>query len=135
MAAWPYNTGQWRRLRLAKLSDEPLCQPCLRLGRVVVANTVDHRLAISQGGDPFPSLDDLESCCAPCHSEKTARSAEHGAIRSNRPLKGSNRDGSPLDPKHPWNVTPGGGSQDGRTIARKTAIEPSDSISFSKEPT
>ncbi|ROO26686.1 HNH endonuclease signature motif containing protein [Salinisphaera orenii] len=72
MAAWPYNTQQWQRLRRLKLSDEPLCERCRARDRVKPAKAVDHRVAISAGGDPFPTLDALASLCTSCHSIKTA---------------------------------------------------------------
>jgi 5-methylcytosine-specific restriction protein A len=102
MAAWPYNTSRWQKLRAAKLARDPLCDDCLRTGMVVAADTVDHRLAISQGGHPFPALGELSSKCAPCHSRKTARGAEAGAARTDKPMKGCTSDGLPIDPLHPW---------------------------------
>lgn len=102
MAKWPYNTAAWARLRTAHLALEPLCRACQAEGRLTTANTVDHVVAISEGGAPFPGHDGLASYCAPCHSAKTARGAEAGAIRSSKPRRGCNPDGSPLDPAHPW---------------------------------
>lgn len=102
MADWPYNTTAWARLRLAHLSIEPMCKACAAEGRLTCANTVDHVVPISEGGPAFPGHDGLASYCGPCHSAKTARGAEAGAIRSTKPRKGCNPDGSPLDPAHPW---------------------------------
>ena len=28
MAKWPYSTARWKRLRLAKLAQDPVCQYC-----------------------------------------------------------------------------------------------------------
>ena len=81
MANWPYNTAAWQRLRKAKLSRDPLCEDCQAMGRITPANHVDHCHAISDGGDAFPPLDELSSKCGPCHSAKTARGAEAGAVR------------------------------------------------------
>lgn len=106
MAAWPYNTGQWARLRKIKLDAEPLCQPCKAAGRMTTANTVDHNHPISDGGPAFPGLDGLTAMCAPCHSAKTARGSEAGAVRTTRalrPRKGCDASGRPTDPSHPWN--------------------------------
>ncbi|WP_082635044.1 HNH endonuclease [Sphingobium baderi] len=102
MANWPYNTTTWKRLRAAHLSLHPQCEGCEAMGRLTLANTVDHRVAISDGGHPFPGHDGLASYCAPCHGAKTARGSEAGAIKSTKPRKGCNPDGSPLDPAHPW---------------------------------
>jgi 5-methylcytosine-specific restriction enzyme A len=106
MADWPYNTTQWRKLRLLKLAHDPLCQACEDMGELTPANTVDHVVAISSGGAPFPMLSDLNSLCHSCHSAKTARGSEAGAIHTRKPRKGCNADGSPLDRRHPWHEKP-----------------------------
>lgn len=102
MADWPYNTARWQRLRLQHLMREPLCRGCETMGRLTPANTVDHVTPISEGGPAFPGHDGLASYCARCHSAKTARGSEAGAIRSTKPRKGCDADGNPLDPSHPW---------------------------------
>jgi 5-methylcytosine-specific restriction protein A len=101
MADWPYNTSAWQRLRQAHLAAFPFCEGC-PTGSYTLANTVDHRLPISAGGDPFPAHEGLASYCATCHSAKTARGVEAGAVRSAKPRKGCDVDGSPLDRRHPW---------------------------------
>ena len=102
MASWPYSTAAWARLRAAHLSIEPLCRGCMAEGRRTAANTVDHVVPVSEGGPAFPGHDGLASYCGRCHSAKTARGAEAGAIRSTKPRRGCSPDGSPLDPAHPW---------------------------------
>ena len=102
MANWPYNTAAWQKLRKAKLSRDPLCEDCQAMGRITPAHHVDHCHAISDGGDAFPPLDELSSKCGPCHSAKTARGAEAGAVRSNKPRRGCDADGNPLDSNHAW---------------------------------
>ncbi|WP_394659560.1 HNH endonuclease signature motif containing protein [uncultured Novosphingobium sp.] len=106
MAKWPYNTTAWRKLRALKLAGEPLCEGCDRLGLLVTASHVDHRKPISDGGDPFPALDALASLCRPCHSAKTARGVEAGAVKTGKPRRGCSPDGTPLDPSHPWSANP-----------------------------
>lgn len=71
MAAWPYSTATWRRLRLAKLYDDPLCEHCRTAGRAEAATEVDPNTPINRGGEAFPPLDGLTSLCRPCHSRKT----------------------------------------------------------------
>lgn len=100
MADWPYNTPTWQRLRKAHLAIEPMCRGCMP--RLVVANTVDHVRAISDGGQPFPDHAGLASYCPACHARKTARGSEAGAVRSTKPVKGCDANGMPLDPQHPW---------------------------------
>lgn len=104
MADWPYNTTAWKRLRLAHLSIEPMCRGCKDMGRLTRANTVDHITAISDGGHAFPGHDGLASYCPACHSAKTARGNEAGAIRSTKPRRGCDVNGWPLDPAHHWNA-------------------------------
>ena len=106
MADFPYNTARWQRLRRQHLAMYPLCEACDQAGRLTPANTVDHRVPISAGGAPFPPHDGLASLCPSCHSIKTARGVEAGAVRSTRkvqPRKGCDADGNPFDPAHPWN--------------------------------
>ena len=126
MAAYPYNTARWQRLRTVKLSINPLCEPCNAAGRIEAANTVDHIVPISAGGAAFPSLDGLTSMCTSCHSRKTVRGVEAGAVRTTRavqPRKGCDANGNPADPAHPWRQEPcqvGGNSL--TTGANRTVI-------------
>lgn len=113
MAGRVYDTQRWKRLRKLHLSLHPFCEDCLARGKRVLANTVDHKVAISGGGPMYPGHDGLTSYCASCHSRKTARGIEAGAVKSK--ARGWDADGNPLDDRHPWN----GG--DGRRTS--TAIE------------
>jgi 5-methylcytosine-specific restriction protein A len=72
------------------------------MGRLTLANTVDHVTAISEGGPAFPGHDGLASYCPACHSAKTARGGEAGAVRSTKPRRGCDASGRPLDPNHAW---------------------------------
>ena len=100
MAKWPYSTPEWQRLRAAKLAASPLCKPCELRGRVVAANTVDHRVSIANGGDPFPALDGLTSMCPSCHSVKTRAVDRPGG--SGVAFPGCDASGLPVDPSHPF---------------------------------
>ncbi|MBO9579864.1 MAG: HNH endonuclease [Sphingobium sp.] len=104
MADWPYNTAQWQRVRRAHLARFPLCEDCKTAGFIRVANTVDHRIPISAGGHPFPGHDGLASYCPSCHGAKTARGVEAGAVRTNKPRRGCDASGMPLDPAHDWST-------------------------------
>ena len=106
MAKWPYDTPNWKKLRALKLAAEPMCEECRAEGKRVVANVVDHRIAISQGGHPFPALEGLASLCVRHHSMKTARGPEAGAAKRTRPRSACDPDGKPLDRHHPWNADP-----------------------------
>lgn len=132
MSRWPYNTAAWQRLRAAKLSNDPLCEACIRREVITPANTVDHILAIKKGGDPFPGLDGLMSLCAPCHNIKT--NLEDRPDRQRKlggAYKGSAVDGGALDPSDDWsapaaNVAPAKGYQapGGFRSRRSAAIGP-----------
>jgi 5-methylcytosine-specific restriction protein A len=105
---WPYNSVTWARLRRVKLQEAPLCEPCSVLGRLEPATVVDHRVPISRGGDPFPTLDELMCMCVSCHNRKT-----QGEQQGNDAfiMKGADVRGLPVDPSHPFysetGVTPG----------------------------
>lgn len=100
MAKWPYNTDAWQRLRRAKLAQDPLCEYCPPR-RLTPATTVDHEKPIEAGGDPW-AWDNLKSCCASCHSRKTAK--QDGAFgRKRKGGYGCDEQGRPLDPAHDWN--------------------------------
>jgi len=100
MAGWPYATARWKRVRLMQLRAQPLCEYC-PADRRELATAVDHVVPIMAGGAAF-DLDNLRSSCTACHSAKTARGVEAGAVKSDRPRVGCRADGSPLDPTHPW---------------------------------
>jgi 5-methylcytosine-specific restriction protein A len=103
MAEWPYSTGRWQRLRALKLARDPLCEDCRKIGRIDRGGMRRSPACDQRGRRGFPPLDELSSKCWPCHSRKTARGAEAGAARSDKPMKGCAADGSPLDASHPWN--------------------------------
>jgi len=99
-----YSTRRWRKLRAAKLSVQPLCEPCSKRGRIAPASSVDHIKAIAAGGEVYPPLDGLMSMCTSCHSVKTnARDNPHAFGKGwKAAFKGCGLDGRPLDPDHPF---------------------------------
>lgn len=101
MAKWPYSTPQWKALRRAKLAASPWCEPCRRRGRTVRASTVDHVVAISKGGAPFPALAGLMSMCHKCHNAKTSAVDRPGGVGA---LAGCGADGLPINIAHPLYV-------------------------------
>ena len=70
-----------------KLQAQPLCELCLRAGKIEPATLVDHIVALEDGGELLPAIDGLMSMCISCHNMKHA-----GGIR------GCDVDGMPLDP-------------------------------------
>ncbi len=91
-----YAHRRWRRLRAAFLAEHPLCKLCEARGRVTPATVVDHRKAISAGGDPW-DWDNLQGLC------KTDHDAAKKSQEATGHLRGCDVDGNPLDPEHPWN--------------------------------
>lgn len=93
-----YCTAAWRRLRVAQLTEHPLCRMCEALGQLVIATVCDH--VVPHRGDLalFYAETNLQSLCKPCHdSHKQAQ--EHNADGI---LRGAGQDGQPLDLSHPF---------------------------------
>lgn len=66
-----YQTTQWRKLRAAQLSKEPLCAGCIAGGIVTPAATVDHVFPWSQIGEDAFYRNLYQSLCISCHTVKT----------------------------------------------------------------
>lgn len=60
-----YHSPEWRRMRNAKLAQDPLCERCERHGRLTGAVLVHHKDGDWQNNDP----NNYESQCNPCHEE------------------------------------------------------------------
>lgn len=63
-----YNSARWRRLRAAKLSASPLCEPCRASGRITKAVQVHHVEARKARPDLMLVMSNLQSVCIPCHN-------------------------------------------------------------------
>jgi 5-methylcytosine-specific restriction protein A len=83
------------------LQLHPLCEYCLNIGKIEPANAVDHIVPISRGGNPYPPLDHLMSCCASHHNQKT-RAEQQDKPFTPKGIRGCDARGNPLDPNHPW---------------------------------
>lgn len=66
-----YKTREWRAVRRRHLSVFPLCEECLKRGKVIRGEIVDHIRPIKQGGEKF-SESNLQTLCWSCHSKKSA---------------------------------------------------------------
>lgn len=71
LRAKAYRSTKWQKLRLVHLKNEPLCQECLRNGRITAAEQVHHKKSFIQNGEInwnlFLDEDNLESICSACH--------------------------------------------------------------------
>ena len=90
-----YRTARWRQERAKQLADHPLCTMCLP--RVMAATICDHV-------DPKDKLDPetffkgpFASLCKLHHDSSKQRQERRGHGI------GSNEQGYPIDPDHPWN--------------------------------
>jgi 5-methylcytosine-specific restriction enzyme A len=100
MAIWPYTTQRWQRLRRMKLQYNPLCELCLKQNRIEPAVAVDHIVAVkAPGGEAYPPIGRLMSCCASCHNRKSRIVEQLGEELT---IKGCDIYGYPLDPNHSW---------------------------------
>jgi len=67
-----YHTTAWRKLTKRKRKANPLCEECLKKGKITPWELTDHIIPIEQGGDPL-CWDNLQSMCHRCHNRKSAR--------------------------------------------------------------
>ncbi len=65
-----YNSTEWRRLRGLKLKRCPVCEECLREGRITPAVIADHILPAREYPEHRLSMDNLQSLCRACHNKK-----------------------------------------------------------------
>ncbi len=66
----------WQKLRRAKLTADPLCEPCLAKTpeEVTAAQEVHHRIPFKGPADPLRlDWDNLVSTCKACHAVETGR--------------------------------------------------------------
>lgn len=106
-----YTDNPWRRWyqlkvwsgeggrRETQLAKQPLCERHLAQGLLVPATAANHKTPHRGDWELFIA-GDLESVCAPCH-DTVVRAEE---ARDQR--KGVDASGKPLDPAHPWNLSP-----------------------------
>ena len=68
-----YQSQRWRMLRLAKLSDEPLCEMCKEKGIIKPAIDVHHIISFMSTDDEVKrkalayDYENLMSICKECH--------------------------------------------------------------------
>lgn len=67
-----YRSTAWRKLRAVKLEQKPMCEECLKAGRLTPARMVDHIVPINKGGARL-DLGNLQSLCNACHARKSAK--------------------------------------------------------------
>jgi|WetSurMetagenome_2_1015567.scaffolds.fasta_scaffold323350_3 5-methylcytosine-specific restriction endonuclease McrA len=67
------NTSKWRKLRLVKLHEQPLCERCEELGKVTPATEVHHVIPVETAHNDKEmeglayNINNLMSVCHSCH--------------------------------------------------------------------
>jgi len=103
-----YNQARWKGphgRRKEQLSKQPLCETCLKAGRITIATVADH--VIPHKGDEHLFWNgQLQSLCDAepwrCHSSRKQ------AMEAKGFEPGCDARGRPRDASHPWNRPPGG---------------------------
>jgi 5-methylcytosine-specific restriction protein A len=91
---------KWRKRRARQLAEYPICRLCQEIrGHVTPATVADH--VVPHRGDPILFSGSLQSLCEDCHNS-VKQSLEKGGEGF---IRGSDVQGNPLDPRHPWNRT------------------------------
>jgi 5-methylcytosine-specific restriction protein A len=96
-----HSSAKWQRARARYLRKHPVCETCLKDGKVEVAVEVDHIDRIVDGGDPL----DPSNLQAICRAHHVAKTTAENAGRDWRKweVRGCDATGRPLDPNHAWN--------------------------------
>lgn len=68
-----YASSQWRKARRSKLAQQPLCEECLREGKITAATIVHHMTELKDDWNKRLDADNLESICQDCHNKKHKR--------------------------------------------------------------
>lgn len=70
-----YQDTRWKRLRAIKFAEAPLCEHCLREGRVTQTEEVHHivpfdvKASVDEQERLAFDYDNLVSLCVPCHKK------------------------------------------------------------------
>ena len=69
-----YRSRAWQAARLRVLiRDNYLCQDCLQESRIAQADTVHHRIELSEDWSKRLVVDNLVSLCRNCHAKRHSR--------------------------------------------------------------
>lgn len=69
-----YNTTLWRRMRMSKLMEQPLCEVCLMMGKTTLAEHIHHKISFLEAKDIYErdelafSYENLMSVCQEHHN-------------------------------------------------------------------
>jgi 5-methylcytosine-specific restriction enzyme A len=72
-----YNTAAWRKLSKVFLLQNPLCDDCKKLGRLVPATHAHHTLGLGENLEHAHDMATLQALCRPCHSRFHMKENRH----------------------------------------------------------
>jgi len=93
LAIWCGDNG----LRARQLARQPLCERCRASGRITAATVVNHRIPHKGDWSLFTDPNNHESVCKDHHDGLIQREEARGHVI------GSDINGRPMAPDHPWN--------------------------------
>ena len=78
-----YQSAKWKKLRLAKLMADPLCELCLQNNKIVPAVDIHHKDSFlnytgNKRLDVAYNYNNLLSVCKECHSQLHLNVTTHG---------------------------------------------------------
>lgn len=84
-----YNSKSWKDLRAFKISNNPLCENCLKNGVLRATEVVDHIEPITLNNtEKFLEYNNLQSLCNNCHWEKTHnKQSKYSRLKEGEELK------------------------------------------------
>lgn len=92
-----YGLKEWKLARATQLAKQPLCERCLQADIITRASVVNHRIPHKGDWALFIDPANHESTCAPHHDALIQKEEARGY------MIGSDVNGRPVDPRHPWN--------------------------------
>jgi 5-methylcytosine-specific restriction enzyme A len=100
-----YDLPEWRKAsrEFRNTPEGALCSYCKAAGRITASELVDH--IVPHNGDLtlFWDRNNWAASCWSCHSSKGHDDRYRARHGKERPKKGCDKDGFPLDPNHHWN--------------------------------
>ena len=75
-----YNSKKWRKVRKNYLSLHPVCEQCEKLGKIIPAKIVHHKIYLDTATYNIPEIslnfDNLEALCFDCHRSEHFRNKD-----------------------------------------------------------
>jgi 5-methylcytosine-specific restriction protein A len=92
-----YSSRAWKAAKKAQRAKQPLCERCLKQGRITAMEVVNHRVPHKGDWGLFTDPENHESACRP-HHDSTIQGEEKRGFSGE-----CDTDGWPTDPRHPAN--------------------------------